>query len=187
MTAKTQEQLHAQAKARRARGPVGQYFSDLWAGIVTTYVGMKLTLGYMVSKPFTMQYPEVKPVIPPTHRGLHAIKDEDCTLCQMCVRTCPVDCISLEGLGRARDSLLLTYKVDYSKCLFCNLCAEACPTSCVRLTEKFNLASGARKDCILEIARPKSDDEIAAFNEKLAQKEAEKKAKQAQKESESAS
>jgi len=160
---------------QKKRGPVAQYFADVWAGIATTYLGMRLTIRYFMTRPITMQYPEVKPVIPASHRGLHGLDESKCTLCQMCVKNCPVECIELEGLGRARDTFLLKYDVDYSKCLFCNICAEVCPTSCVRLTEKYNLASATRDECVLHLVRPKSEAEIEDFKQKQAQKEAERK------------
>lgn len=169
------------AKRVPQRPALVRYFADIWDGIVTTYLGMRLTIGYFFSKPFTMRYPEVKPVIPESHRGLHALDESKCTLCRLCTNQCPVNCITIEGLGRAKDTLVLRYDVDYSRCLFCNLCAEVCPMKCVRLTEKYNLAAGTREGCQLHLARPKTDEEIAAFKEMLAQKEAERKAKAAQK------
>ncbi len=171
--------------ARRARrGPVAQYFADLRDGIVTTYAGMRLTLGYFFGKTFTMRYPEVRPEIPAGHRGIHAYVEPKCTVCFRCQNACPVSCIKIETLGRGKDVLLTGYEVDYSKCLFCNLCAEVCPTNCVWLTEKYNLACGTRGECTLQFARPKTDEEIEAHKALLAQREAERKAKQAQKEAE---
>ncbi len=174
------------AVKNNTRGPMAGYFSDLWAGIKTTYLGMRLTISYFFTTPITMKYPEEKPVIPPGHRGLHGFDEDKCTLCQMCVKNCPVECIEIEGLGRARDTFLLKYDVDYSKCLFCNICAEVCPTSCVYLTEKYNLASATRGECVLHLARPKTEAEIEEFKEKQAQKEAERKAKQAAEKNENA-
>lgn len=170
--------------ARRSRSPVAQYFFDIWAGIATTYLGMRVTLTYFFRKPVTMRYPEVRPVIPPSHRGLHAIEEPKCTLCHLCARNCPVNCIEVEGLGRGKDTLVLRYAVDYSKCLFCNICAEVCPMACVRLTEEYNLACGSREGCVRQLVRPRSEEEIQRFKDMLAQKEAERKARAAQKEAE---
>jgi NADH-quinone oxidoreductase subunit I len=166
------------------RGPVSQYFAEIWAGVSTTYLGMKLTIGYFFSKPVTMLYPEVRPEIPESHRGLHAFDEPKCTLCKLCKNNCPVNCIEIEGLGRAKDTLVTRYDVDYTRCLFCNICVETCPMHCIRLTEKYNLAAGSRDGCKLRLARPKSDADIAEFKALLERKEAEKKAKAAQKEAE---
>ena len=172
------------ARAIRTQSPVARYFADIWAGIATTYLGMRITITYFFRKPVTMRYPEVRPVIPPSHRGVHAVDESKCVLCHLCARNCPVDCIVVEGLGRAKDSLVLRYDIDYSKCLFCNICAEVCPAQCIRLTERYNLACGSREACVLHLARPKTDEEIAQHKALLEQREAERKAKLAQKEAE---
>jgi len=172
--------MSAQPKTRKT--PMNQYFTDVWAGIKTTYIGMRLTLRYFFSTPVTLRYPEARPLIPPAHRGIHALDETKCTLCHLCAKNCPVACISAEGMGRAKDALLLRYDVDYSRCLFCNICAEACPQQCVRLTEEFNFARGTREGCVLSLARPKTDEEIAQHQALLDQKEAERKARLAQKE-----
>jgi NADH-quinone oxidoreductase subunit I len=166
--------------SRPTPNPVRQYFANIWSGIVTTILGMKLTLGYFFSKPVTMEYPEVKPAIPPGHRGLHKFIEEDCIVCRACAVVCPVDCIRIDAQGKGKDVLLTDYEIDYTKCLFCNLCAEACPTDCILLTEKYDLASYRREDCVIEFARVKPPEELAAHAAMLAQKEAEKKAKLAE-------
>jgi len=158
--------------------PFVQYFVDIWAGLMTTFVGMKLTLSYLFSKPTTMHYPEERPAIPQSHRGLHAYIEDKCIACKMCARVCPVDCVDIDAQGRAKDALVLRFSVDYSRCIFCNLCAEACPTNCLVLTEKYDLACGSRDRCVLHLARPKTHDEIAVHQAMLDQKEAERKAKQ---------
>jgi NADH-quinone oxidoreductase subunit I len=174
----------AQAKRVPRRNPLGRYFADIWAGIATTYLGMRVTITYFFREPVTLRYPEVRPAIPPGHRGLHALDESKCTLCHLCENNCPVHCITVEGLGRARETLVTRYDVDYSKCLFCNICAEVCPTQCVSLTERYNLAAGSREACQFHFARPKSDEEVAGFKALLAQREAERKARMAQKEAE---
>lgn len=172
------------AQGKIIKGSVNQYFSDIWAGIKTTYVGMRLTLGYFFRPSVTLRYPEVKPVIPPSHRGLHAFDEEKCTFCQICVKNCPVACIKIDARGRARDALILRYDVDYSRCLFCNICAESCPQQCVRLTENYNFAQGTREGCVLSLARPKSEEEIKQHQALLDQKEAERKMRLEKKEME---
>ena len=184
MNTQTTTDVATQARRVPQRPPILRYFGDIWDGIATTFLGMRLTIGYFFRKPVTMRYPEVRPVILPGHRGLHTFDESKCTLCHLCQNNCPVNCITVEGLGRARDTLVTRYDVDYAKCLFCNICAEVCPTQCVWLTEKYNLAAGSRDGCRLRLARPKSDHEVASFKALLAQKEAERKARMAQKEAE---
>ncbi len=158
-----------------------QYFIDIWAGVVTTCVGLKVTFTHMFRPTFTMRYPETRPQIPQTHRGLHAYDESKCIACRLCERNCPVDCITIEMAGRGKDALITRYEVDYSRCLFCNLCAENCPTNCIWLTRHYDWACGERAGCVRRLVRPKTDEEIAQHMAMLAAKEAEKKAQQAQK------
>ena len=160
------------------RHPFVQYFVDIWDGIATTYKGMRLTIDYFFKPKVTLRYPEQRPDVPAGHRGVHGYVEEECALCRACEAACPVDCIVIEAVGKGKNSLITRFDIDYSKCLFCNLCCEACNPKCLYLTEKYDIASAERDKCMLHFARTKSDEEIAAFKEKLAQKEAEKKAAQ---------
>lgn len=159
------------------RHPFVEYFADIWAGIATTYVGMRLTLGYFFSKPVTMRYPEVRPEVPKGYRGLHGYNEEKCLVCRACEAACPVDAIVIEAAGKGKDALVTRFDVDYSKCLFCELCTIPCPSACIWMTEEYDLSRTAREDCTIHFARPKTAEEVAAHHAMLAQKEAEKKAK----------
>ncbi|MDQ1257314.1 MAG: NADH-quinone oxidoreductase subunit [Candidatus Hydrogenedentes bacterium] len=169
--------MNGTVEQSKPRSPLARYFADIWAGIATTALGMKLTIAYFFSPTFTMRYPEVRPIIPPGHRGAHRYTESLCTCCRLCIRVCPVECIEIEALGRGRDVMPLGFSVDYTKCLFCNLCAEACPTNAIELGPRYNLADGSREGCVLHFARPKTETEIEQFKAVLAQKEAERKAK----------
>lgn len=166
--------MNAEQKPKPRRNPIAQYFADIWSGIATTYTGMRLTLRYFFSKPVTLKYPEQRPVVPETHRGLHAYYEEKCGLCRRCAMVCPVDCITIETAGRGKDQIATKFAIDYSRCLFCNLCAEACQSAAIVLTESYDLSGGSREGCKREFARPKSEQEIAELNERIAKKAAEK-------------
>jgi NADH-quinone oxidoreductase subunit I len=156
---------------------VARYFADLWAGIWTTLVGMKVTGRYLFRKPVTMRYPEERPVVPEGYRGIHALREDHCHVCQGCAKACPVACIIIESVGKGKDQLITKFQIDYSKCLFCDLCMQPCPTGSLHMTQTYDLASLTRAECVLDLMRPKSAEEIAAFQAALAAKEAEKKAK----------
>lgn len=159
------------------RSPFAEYFANVWAGTVTTLVGMRLTLGYFFRKPVTIQYPEVKAPIPENYRGIHGYDEEKCLVCKACAAACPVDCITIEQVGRGKDAMCTTFDIDYAKCLFCGLCTAPCPTECLFMTKEYDLARYTREECLVHFARPKTPEEIAAHMELLARKEAEKKAK----------
>ncbi|HOE95475.1 MAG TPA: NADH-quinone oxidoreductase subunit I [Candidatus Sumerlaeota bacterium] len=155
------------------------YFRNLWAGIVTTWVGMRLTLRYLIKPSVTLRYPEERPVIPAGYRGIHGYGEEKCSVCKSCAAACPVDCITIEQLGRGKDAMVMRFEVDYSRCLFCDLCTIPCPTQCIWLSERYDLAGYTREECRIDFARPKSPEEIAAHEKLLRKKEEEKKAKAA--------
>ncbi|MDP8254143.1 MAG: 2Fe-2S iron-sulfur cluster-binding protein [Candidatus Alcyoniella australis] len=62
------------------------------------------------------------------------IKDDDCILCGLCVRTCQqivgVAAIGFEGRGYERR-VVPPYDEQNSQCLACGACAYVCPTQCI--------------------------------------------------------
>jgi NADH-quinone oxidoreductase subunit I len=164
--------------------PFRKYWDNLFLGIKTTYVGMTITLKEYFQRPTTLEYPEVRPMIPPGHRGIHGYDEPLCISCDMCATACPVSCIYIQSVGRGKDALMTQFDIDYTKCLFCDLCTPPCPTECIWMTEEYDLASYTKVDCIVNFARMKTPEEIAAHEEKLKKKEEEKKAKAAAKKAE---
>ncbi|MDC0357536.1 NADH-quinone oxidoreductase subunit I [Oligoflexia bacterium] len=161
----------------QALHPFVQYFSDIWLGITSTLKGMRLTLRYFFKPKATVQYPEVRIPIPDGFCGIHTFDEERCTACGACVTACPVDTITIDAVGKAKNAMILQYDIDYMKCLFCNLCVEACPTHCLVMSKEYDLATLDKETCIMRFARLKSVDEVADHEKLLEQKKAEKKAK----------
>lgn len=161
----------------RKRHPFAQYFADVWSGIATTVIGMKLTFKYLFRKPVTMLYPEERPEVPEGYRGIHVLIENKCAVCGGCAKACPVGCITIESIGKGKDQLLTRFDIDYSKCLFCDLCTSPCPSAAIAMSQAYDASTTTREGCVLHLARPKSAEEIAAHNAMLAAKEAEKKAK----------
>jgi len=114
--------------------------------------GMGVTIKVFFKKPVTLQYPDERPEVPDAFRGLHVYEQEKCIACEMCIRICPIDCISMEYDGKGKNAQITSYAVDYTKCLFCNLCVEVCPTQCVHLGKEFDLCSYDRAGCMRELA-----------------------------------
>ena len=67
-----------------------------------------------------------------------ALKEENCTVCMLCARSCPDWCIYIEGHkeqrpprregGRPRSvSVLDRFDIDYALCMYCGICVEVCP------------------------------------------------------------
>ncbi len=160
---------------------LGNYFGDIWTGLRTSCVGLKITWRNMFRPAFTVLYPEVRPQVPIAHRGIHGFDEETCISCDMCAKACPVSCIYIKSVGKGEGSLMTQFDIDYTKCLFCDLCTPPCPTECIWMTQDFDLGSYSKDDCIINFARTKTGDEIAEFDVRLKKKDEEKKARAAAK------
>ena len=51
----------------------------------------------MLKPAVTVQYPHEREDPPPRARGVIALKEENCTVCMLCARSCPDWCIYIEG------------------------------------------------------------------------------------------
>ncbi len=100
--------------------------------------GMAVTLRTFFSKPVTIEYPHEKQEHAPRGRGVIALKEENCTVCMLCARECPVWCIFIEGYkdqapprregGKPRLAQKLDrFDIDYSLCMYCGICVDVCP------------------------------------------------------------
>jgi NADH-quinone oxidoreductase subunit I len=86
----------------------------------------------------TVQYPHAKETPAPRSRGVIALREENCTVCMLCARSCPDWCIYIEGHkelapprragGKPRSvSALDRFDIDYALCMYCGICVEVCP------------------------------------------------------------
>ncbi len=99
------------------------------------------TLSVAMRKPVTIEYPDEKHVLPARARSFPVLTwdfDHDepfCTGCNVCVRNCPVDCMTAtmidnpkyaEGTSNRRK-IVEKFWIDYARCMRCNICVEVCP------------------------------------------------------------
>jgi NADH-quinone oxidoreductase subunit I len=103
-----------------------------------------------------VEYPEVKPYLPPRYRGRIVLtrdqeKNERCVACYLCAAVCPVDCISLQATedeaGRRYPEF---FRINFSRCIFCGFCEEACPTYAIQLTPDFEMGEYDRQNMVYE-------------------------------------
>jgi NADH-quinone oxidoreductase subunit I len=76
--------------------------------------------------------------LPARSRGVVALLEENCTVCMLCARECPVWCITIDShkeaippthprqRPRARN-VLDRFDIDFSLCMYCGICIEVCP------------------------------------------------------------
>lgn len=106
--------------------------------IVGLVKGMAVTLRTMLKRSVTVQYPHEKEQLHPRTRGVIALKEENCTVCMLCARSCPDWCIYIEGHkikapprragGKPRTvNVLDRFDIDYALCMYCGICVEVCP------------------------------------------------------------
>lgn len=106
--------------------------------IQAIFGGMRTTLKNLFTKSETVQYPHEKIDHAPRARGVIALKEENCTVCMLCARECPVWCIFIEGYkdqgpprrvgGKPRLAQKLDrFDIDYSLCMYCGICVDVCP------------------------------------------------------------
>jgi NADH-quinone oxidoreductase subunit I len=128
--------------------------------------GLKVTLAHLFQPSLTVQYPYEKLTVSERYRGALAFHPETCISCDMCVRACPSDCISLESKRNETTGKkdLIWYQIDFAKCNFCRLCEEICPTKpkAVHHTREYELTFSSREDFMVrwtpDVPQPKGSE-----------------------------
>lgn len=120
----------------------------------STLKGMIVTLKYYFTSAHTYQYPQEKRAPAERFRGVLSFHPEICISCEMCVRVCPSDVISMEWERNetTKKKDLKWYAIDYAKCNVCRLCEEACPTKVksVHHSNEYEVVFEDRKDAIVK-------------------------------------
>jgi NADH-quinone oxidoreductase subunit I len=116
-------------------------------GLGSFLKGLQVTLGELAqtAKPrsmgggaATVQYPHEKEAPATRARGVIALREDNCTVCMLCARSCPDWCIYIEGhkqlapprrAGGAPRKVnnLDRFDIDYALCMYCGICVEVCP------------------------------------------------------------
>ena len=110
-----------------------------------------------------MQYP--KESLPVPDHGRYKLHNEidDCIVCDLCAKVCPVNCIEIEPIrstdiiGKTSDGTnkrihAAKFDIDMSKCCFCGLCTTVCPTECLTMTKSYDFSTFERADHVYEFA-----------------------------------
>lgn len=127
------------------------WFKNVYEAIISTYKGLSITMRYIYDvKPVTIEYPEVREVLPERSRSRLYNDAENCISCMQCANACPVDCIYITATRRKKDDPplktsggtpirldLKQYTIDTSLCCYCGLCTVVCPTHCLTHTTDY--------------------------------------------------
>jgi len=144
---------------------MGTYFKDVWDGIITVLIGMKVTGRHLFTPAVTIQYPDVKLKLRKRARNRLYVNMDDCIGCDQCAMACPVDCITiatikstpdvdlgLTSVGTKKRLYVPTFDIDIAKCCYCALCVYPCPTECIKMTDVYEFSEFDRNNLIYNFA-----------------------------------
>jgi NADH-quinone oxidoreductase subunit I len=161
---------------------IKKYFKNVWLGVYTILVGMKITFLHLFTKAVTIQYPDERLQLPERERNRLFVNIDDCIGCDQCARACPVNCIYLETVkavpgdivgrtgvtsnGKKKALYVPTFTIDIAKCCYCQLCVFPCPTECIYMTDVFEFSEYDRNKFIYEFT-DMTPEQITEKKEKL--------------------
>ena len=170
---------------------MGRYFRNIWDGIVTVLIGMKVTWRHLFVRSVTIQYPKVKLTLPERARNRLYVNMDDCIGCDQCAMACPVDCIEIEtvkstpdvdlgltSVGTKKRLYVTKFDIDIAKCCYCGLCVYPCPTECIKMTDVYEFSEFDRERLIYSFAvmTPAETDQaktrLVAYDKEQAAKKA---------------
>lgn len=127
------------------------YFYNIYDALKSCLTGLFITTKYIwAQKPVTLEYPEVKEVLPESSRSRLFNDVDNCISCTQCALACPVDCIYIASTPRDKEAPALKTKdgtairldltqftIDTALCCYCGLCTTVCPTECLTHTTDY--------------------------------------------------
>lgn len=131
--------------------------------------GLGVTLSTFSRKPVTVEYPDDKHPLPVRQRSFPVLlwdfdhEEPMCTGCNICVRNCPVDCMTAvmidnpkqpEGTSNRRK-IVDKFWIDYARCMRCNICVEVCPFEAIVMDNSWGGAEQSvydRRDLHMDIS-----------------------------------
>ncbi len=131
-----------------------QYLKNIIGVVRTSLKGLGITFKYVwAHKPITIEYPEVREVLPERSRARLFNDVDDCIACNQCAMACPVDCIYIASTPRAEDAEelktsngtpirldLKQFVIDEALCCYCGLCTVVCPTECLTHSNEYEFS-----------------------------------------------
>ena len=134
----------------------------------------------------TLQYPHQKLPIPEVGRYQLDVVIDDCIVCDLCAKICPVDCIEIESIkateaiGKTSDGSVkrlyaAKFDIDMAKCMYCGLCTTVCPTECITMTNQYDRSFPSITDLNYKFS-DMTAEEAEQKREELAKQQAERQA-----------
>jgi len=142
---------------------------SLKSAVTTTWKGLSLTIKHLFASNAkrtviaasdnnyfkqlegtnTIQYPRQQLPIPEVGRYQLDVEMDDCIVCDLCAKICPVNCIDIEAIkateaigqtsdGTTKRLYAAKFDIDMAKCMYCGLCTIVCPTECIVMTNQYD-------------------------------------------------
>ncbi len=134
------------------------YFSEIYNGLISLFIGMGVTFKEFFKPTVTVQYPYETLTMTDKYRGHTELIENDegkpnCVACGLCARACPSGCISLAGEKPegAKKKVVTRYILDFTRCSLCGSCVESCNFNALKFSKEYNLASTRREDFIFDL------------------------------------
>lgn len=191
-------------------------FKSAINGLVTAWKGMALTISHLFASKKTrevtrvsddnyfkrlegtntIQYPKQQLPVPEVGRYQLDVEMDDCIVCDLCAKICPVDCIDIEAIkateaigqtsdGTTKRLYAAKFDIDMAKCMYCGLCTVVCPTECITMTNTYDRTVFELSDLIYEFSdmtKEEADEKRALLEKQNAEKQAAKLAAMKKKE-----
>jgi formate hydrogenlyase subunit 6/NADH:ubiquinone oxidoreductase subunit I len=190
------------------KGANNNYFGNIWEGISSLSKGLGLTFKHFLNfnhkrQPIgvedknyfeqdkgivTLEYPHE--AIPIPDHGRYRLHNEidDCIVCDLCAKICPVNCIeidaikSTEEIGKTSDGTTKrlyagTFNIDMAKCCYCGLCTTVCPTECLTMTKTYDYSEFDIRNMVYhftDLTPAQADQKKKLYEEQQKEKEREK-------------
>lgn len=107
----------------------------------------------------TLTYPYEAIPVPEVGRYRLHNEIDDCIVCDLCAKICPVNCIEIDSIkatedigitsdGTKKRLYAATFNIDLAKCCYCGLCTTVCPTDCLTMTKVYDFPETDVKNMI---------------------------------------
>ena len=107
--------------------------------------GLEITLGRMLTKKATVQYPDEKIPMFPRFHGRFQLDVEKCIACGLCANACPNKVIQIEKEKVDKKQYLTKYVMRIEYCLFCGMCVEACNKDAIKFSSVIDMNQYRRR------------------------------------------
>jgi NADH-quinone oxidoreductase subunit I len=130
----------------------------------------------------TLKYPYEAIPVPDVGRYRLHNEIDDCIVCDLCAKICPVNCIEIDAIkatedigitsdGTKKRLYAATFNIDLAKCCYCGLCTTVCPTDCLTMTKVYDFSEVDIKNMIYHFS-DLSPEQVEEKRRKLDQQQA---------------